>query len=170
MVEMFYNFNYFHHFHDQHEMTPFKFDYCIGRLRDTEHQMIRYKSLGILTKLIGDISSFDSLFIVDDMASLVWDEYIPLALQNHSCEIFPIQPLEFDMYAEIYWSWESVISQMNEQRRKDRYLYALTHFVAMAQSVLLLPATDRLSWITQYKMKEYLQKQGIASPFFGRNI
>merc|ERR1712228_64590 len=164
MIEIFYNFNYLHSLKgaqalDKSETQTqlFRFDYVIGRLRDKDHQVIGYKSLDILMQLIGDVSSFDNIFIVDDMADRVWEGDIPRTLVNTSCKIFAIQALEFDIYAETYWDWDAVIAAYNRQRKNDKYLEALTHFIMLAQAVSLPRATNTLLWISQYSMIEYLR-------------
>merc|ERR1712130_52405 len=94
------------------------------------------KSLAILTKLIGDISSFDNIFIVDDRGNEVWSNDIPEKVCR-KCRIFPIHAPAYNIMLGPSLDWKVTTHSINNQRAKDEYLYTLTEFIKRSCEVMV---------------------------------
>ena len=98
LIEMY--FNYVTRLSPRYrDASVFDFDYVIGRLPDrSPGRILNYKSLLILDALIGDLTQFDTIHIVDDMAGYVWKHDFPETfIQNgtSSTKIYPFQAATF---------------------------------------------------------------------------
>ena len=140
-------------------INMFKFDFVIARLRYSPEQVVRTKSFGILTKLIGELRRFENIFIVDDRAHHVWKNGIPKKLNKSSCRIFPIQATTYNVHAGPSFNWDTVMS-LSDQRAKDEYLHSLTDFIKRLHFMMIKPTNgSSSSWITYENIKFWFYRR-----------
>ena len=102
LIEFYYNFVHRLQRLGDSEGAPnlFKFDYLITRLR-TEAR----KSIDTVIQLVGDISNFDEIYIMDDIAWPNWvDHQDPTlrALADSGCGIYAVQLPAFEVSCSRY--------------------------------------------------------------------
>ena len=153
MIENFYNYAYQFKFEHKNprNMSIFKMDYVIGRLRSRNQAMIRVKCAETLRKLVGNLDHFQKIFIVDDRADNVWLS----GWKNTTSKIFYLQPPTFNMGSVSPWPHD-LIGESAHYRAKDEYFHALTHFVRKSDA-LNDSATQR--WITYDGLRAFLRSQ-----------
>eukprot|EP01083_Nonionella_stella_P131604 399948_1 len=127
LIELFFNYVYqlTHPVGIQTDWSEFKFDHVIFRLYDTNRRMMEYKSLPVVMKLVGDISRFDRILIVDDMGSDIWLGTIPSALVHNSCHVLAVQPSQLEIRASDNIGYTFIILQ----RALDKHLLTLIEFL-----------------------------------------
>ena len=165
LIEMFFNFVY-----RFHSVEKFEFSYVIARLRDKSEHILDKKSLATVTHVIGDLSHFESIFIVDDRAGDVWKNDTPSALIENACNIFPIAPPKFQIKTEYTWGWRFVIHSIKNQKGIDRFLDLLTEFIKMSHRMTCLPHNNSLKWITAGRMETCLASQGVRLVYNAKHI
>ena len=128
LIEMYFNY-VLRLTSDEYRRAPvFEFDYVIGRIPDrSSGRNLQHKSLLILDALIGDLSKFDSIQIVDDMGHDVWyNDFPPRLVQNgtSSTKIFPFEAAIFEMEIQSA-NMELERTYLRRQRSCDTYFQDL---------------------------------------------
>eukprot|EP01084_Bolivina_argentea_P106083 189947_1 len=146
LIEFYYNYVYRMSYLPKNSET-FQFDYIISRSEETD---VPQKSLHIVSKLIGDINRYQRIFVIDDLAGIVWNNDVPHELTNNTDKLFCIQPPQFVVKISgdhTKWSHANLPTEVVEKRTSDRFFYKLTKFLKNP-----IPVHGR--WVMLTELKE----------------
>lgn len=169
LIEMYYNFVYQFAINSRKftsnrtKLQMFKFEYVIGRLRDSKKKWLTEKSFTAVIKLIGDIRCYASIFIVDDGGKKQWINKIPSGLiantnrgwfKGKGRKLFALEAPRFDIFAKGSWNLEKFMKRSVKQKLEDKYFAALSNFVSRSHNIRIQPVNNTLKWIDLEMMLE----------------
>ena len=143
LIEMY--FNYVHRLKSLSILGPrwmgsanseFHFDYMIGQIRNDRNQAILHKSLPIVTKMIGALYRFDAVFIVDDMAEMLWTNFAP-----EYCVVFKLKTHKFEI-CDHGNDFEEMVSGSIRERANDTHFENLNHLIGYLMGKLQTVGVD----------------------------
>ena len=169
LIEMYYNYvrqvQYHTTFRLREPLRNFRFDYIIGSLRDRQHQVIPTKSMLLVSELVGDLSGFQEIYIIDDRAESVWNHNVPPKLSfiagPDAPKIFPVQPSTFSIFVRCE-GFRDLIRTIKRDRMGDAFFLDLIDFIEIiSKDIAPGNVNGSLLW-TRYRMNMFQLHNGTA--------